>query len=239
MLNQRDFRDQLNTQLSNRLTLDHPILIELTKPQKNLPLIRLVALQGYQLTKMFARYVGGLYYHCPLPKFSRRLAINLYEEETGRISKTDSHLHLMQRFIYALGITPEELEAAEPLPETAELLNYRKHLVDDPTRFHQAAAAIMIASEGQNLEKKAGKLRHQMIPDIYGISEKDLIFFTVHATEDVYHVKEGLDLVSQVCTTEMMQREAITAIHETCDRFWGFYDGIQRVYEENIIGRSH
>ena len=63
----------------------------------------------------------------------------------------------MQRFIYALGVTPEELEAFEPLPETKELIDYRMNLVKDPAQFHKAAAAVMIASEGQNLEKKAGR----------------------------------------------------------------------------------
>ena len=70
-----------------------------------------------------------------------------------------------------------------------------------------------------------------MFPAAYGLTADDLKFFYVHAAEDVYHVKEGVDLVSLVCTTEEMQREAVQAIHDTCDRFWGFYDGIQRVYE--------
>ena len=96
----------------------------------------------------------------------------------------------------------------------------------------------MIASEGQNLKTKAGKMRHQMFPEVYGLTEKDLTFFTVHAVEDVYHVKEGLDHVSIVCTTEKMQREAIQTIHETCDRFWWFYDGIQRAYESQKLSSS-
>lgn len=230
MLTREAFRQRLSSELAGRLTLDHPILIEMAKPKKNMPLIRLMALQGYQLTKMFARYVGGLYYRCPVPSFSKRLALNVYEEETGKISRTDGHLELMQRFILALGVSREELEAAEPLPETTELIEYRRNLIEDPARFHEAAAAIMIASEGQNLEKKAGKLRHELLPDVYGLTDYDLTFFTVHAAEDIGHVREGLDLVSLVCTTEQMQEEAIVAIHATCDRFWWFYNGIERVY---------
>jgi pyrroloquinoline-quinone synthase len=90
----------------------------------------------------------------------------------------------------------------------------------------------MIASEGQNLEKKAGKTRDQMLPTLYGLTADDLAFFSVHAVEDVYHVADGLDLVSEICNTEQMQREAMTAINETCDRFWRFYDGIQQAYEQ-------
>ena len=230
MLTQKEFRKELNRELESRLTLEHPILTKLEAGQRDISLIRLMALQGYQLTKMFARYIAGLYYHCPDPTFQRRLAINLYEEETGKLSQTDSHLELMRQFIFALGIMPEELEAAQPLPETEELIEYRRKIVEDPLQFHKAAAAVMIASEGQNLEKKAGKLRHELLPAEYGLTEQDLTFFIVHAAEDVYHVKDGLDLVSKICKTEKMQQEAINAIHETCDRFWSFYDGIQKAY---------
>jgi pyrroloquinoline-quinone synthase len=232
MLNRDDFRKKLRDELNSRLTLDHPLIDELSKPEKNLPLMRLIATQGYQLTKVFARYIGGLYFNCPDRHFSRRLAFNVYEEETGRISKTDGHLELMQRFIYALGVGVEELEAVQPLPETKELIDYRMNFVKDPAQFHKGAAAVMIASEGQNLETKAGKMRHQMIPTVYGLTARELEFFSVHAAEDVGHVREGIDLVSLVCTTEQMQQEAIEAIHGTCDRFWQFYNGLQRVYED-------
>jgi pyrroloquinoline-quinone synthase len=239
MLGRDGFRKKLREELSTRLTLDHELITEAAKPEKNLPLIRLMATQGYQLTKVFARYIGGLYFNCPpIPRFAARLAHNLYEEETGRISKTAGHLQLMQRFIYALGVTPEELEAVEPLPETRELIDYRMRWVRDPDNFHRGAAAVMIASEGQNLETKAGKMRHQMFPEVYGLTRKDLTFFTVHAAEDVYHVKEGVDLVSLACTTEKMQQEAIETIHETCDRFWWFYDGIQRAHEAQKLSSS-
>lgn len=239
MLNRDEFKKKLRAELAARLTLDHPLIAEITKPEKNLPLMKLMATQGYQLTKVFARYIGGLYFHCPpVPRYSARLAVNLYEEETGKISKTAGHLQLMQRFIYALGVSPAELEAVEPLPETRELIDYRMRLVSDPATFHRGAAAVMIASEGQNLETKAGKMRHQMFPTIYGLTEEDLIFFRVHAAEDVYHVKEGVELVALVCTTDRMQQEAVEAIHETCDRFWNFYDGIARSYAAHNLSAA-
>jgi pyrroloquinoline-quinone synthase len=231
MLNKQDFRKQMEDYLHSRLTLDHPLLLELAKPRKNLPLIRKIALQGYQLTKAFTGYLGILYYNCPIPEFRKRITVNLYEEETGKLSKTANHMDLMHRFIFALGITPEELEAEQSLPNTTELIEYRKELCEDPARVHMGAAAVMIASEGQNLEKKAGKTRDQMLPGIYGLTADDLAFFSVHAVEDVYHVADGLDFVTELCTTEQMQREAISAITGTCDRFWGFYDGIQQAYE--------
>src|ERR1700719_817724 len=210
MLSNQEFRNELESVLNSRLTLDHPILLGAGKAEKNLPLIRKMALQGFQLTKVFARYVAMLYYHCPLPEFSYRLAVNLYEEETGMLSKTQNHLKLMKRFIFALGVTPEELEAELALPSTEDLIEYRRRLCADPATLHMGAAAVMVASEGQNLEKKAGSSRHELIARLYGLKVEDLAFFSVHAEEDVYHVADGLDMVTALCVTSKMQREAIT-----------------------------
>jgi len=234
-----EFKNYLRHELESNLTLEHPIFSELSHPQ-SIELLRLMVLQGYQLTKMFARYVAMLYYNCPVSKEFEldrmKLAANLYEEETGKLSKTAGHLQLMQRFAFSIGLTEKELESTTPVPETQELINYRLELVSNPQTFHMGAAAIMIASEGQNLEKKNGKDRHQLLPDGLKLSDHDLAFFTVHAAEDVHHVRDGIEIVAKLCQNRKMQEEAVQAIHQTCARFWRFYDGIQRVYK---LDRTH
>jgi pyrroloquinoline quinone (PQQ) biosynthesis protein C len=169
--------------------------------------------------------------NCPVGYYRKRLAINLYEEETGMLSKTANHEVLMQRFIRALGISDAQRDAAVALPTTQDLIDYRWNLVRNPKTFHMGAAAVMIASEGQNLEEEAGKARHELLPKLYGFKPEDLAFFSVHQHEDIFHVREGLDLVSEICKTPEMKGEALEAIHQTCDRFWRFYDGIENAYK--------
>lgn len=231
MLNKEEFRTQLEKTLHKRLTLDHPVLQEMAKPKKNLPLVSKMSLQAFHLTRAFTGYLGMIYGHCPIQKSRVALAVNLYEEETGALSKTANHMDLMERFILALGLTKEQIEEEIPLPTTLDLIDYRKKLCANPETLHMGAAAVMIASEGQSLETKAGKTKDQLIPEMYGLKPADLAFFAVHAVEDVYHVADGLDLVSELCTTEKMQNEAIEAIEGTCDRFWRFFDGIQEAYQ--------
>jgi len=231
MYSKEEFRVKLEEALHSRLTLDHPVLQEIAKPKKNLPLVSKMALQAFHLTRAFTGYLGMIYCHCPVQKSRTALAVNLYEEETGALSKSANHMDLMERFILALGLTKEQIEKEVPLPTTIDLVEYRKKLCADPATLHMGAAAVMIASEGQSLETKAGKTKDQLIPEMYGLKPADLAFFAVHAVEDVYHVADGLDLVLDVCTTEQMQQEAIEAIHGTCDRFWRFFDGIQQAYE--------
>jgi pyrroloquinoline-quinone synthase len=227
-----DFRKELEEALFSHKTIAHPIIKALSHPTDKSGLMKMMALQGYQLTKNFARYVGGLYNNCPIGYYRKRLAINLYEEETGMLSKTANHEVLMQRFIRALGISDEERDAAVALPATQKLIDYRWNLVNNPETFHMGAAAIMIASEGQNLEEEAGKARHELLPMIYGFKPEDLAFFSVHAHEDIFHVREGLDCVAEVCTTRKMKDEALEAVHTTCELFWKMYDGIQDAYDK-------
>lgn len=228
---QHVFKEDLRALLNVHITLSHPIFEELLSPQaKDTDLLRLVALQGYQLTKHFLTYVEHLFFYCPLPKFKRALLINAYEEETGLLSKTDNHVVLMENFIRALGVTDAQRDAAVALPATKRLIDYRMALVRDPEKYHMGAAAVMIASEGQNLETKAGAARHDLLGAVYELTPFDLRFFSVHQKEDVGHVEQGLNLVSALCTTTSMQSEAREAVDQTCKLFYAMYDGMHRSY---------
>jgi pyrroloquinoline-quinone synthase len=224
------FKKSLRDTLESHITLDHPLFIDLMKGGPNWPLLRMMTLQGYQLTKHFLTYIENLFFYCPLPKHKRLLLHNMYEEETGRLSKTKNHVELMRDFIRALGISDAERDAAVPLPTTRALIDYRMERVKDPARYHLGAAAVMIASEGQNLETRAGEGRHSILGKVYGLTDADTLFFSVHQKEDIGHVQEGISLVADLCTTPAMQEDALGAVDETCRLFYGMYDGVAAHY---------
>lgn len=228
MLMERNaFRDQLEQTLHHNLTLSHPLFGLLMDPDHpDIDMLRTVALQGYQLTRHFLTYIEHLFFYCPLPKHKRRLLFNMFEEETGRLSRTRNHVELMQNFLKALGITDQQRDAVVPLPATRELIDYRMAACTDPERYHIGAAAVLVASEGQNLETLGEEARHTILGRVYGLDDNDLLFFSVHQKEDVAHVSQGLDLVADLCTTETMQKEALFAVNHTCRLFYGMYEGI-------------
>jgi pyrroloquinoline-quinone synthase len=231
MKTKEQFAKQLSDELHSRISTDHPVITELFTTG-NRELLREMVRQGYQLTRHFAIYVGGIYYRCPVAKHRKRFAFNLFEEETGRISKTNGHLELLNRFTNAIGLSQEDLDTVTVNPETQELIDYRYRLIEDKDNFHKAVAAIMIAGEGQNLEERVGASRRELVSKGFGIELDELIFFKVHAEEDVYHVQDCIDCAVDVCDTEKKQKEAIEVIHETCDRFHAHYDGIYREFKK-------
>lgn len=230
LMEKEEFARKLRSTLEEQLTLDHPIFRELFTEEKNWALLKMISLEGYQITRYFLEYVENLFFRCPLPEHKRRLLFNLFEEETGRLSKTKNHVTLMQDFIRAQKISDEERDAYQPSPATLELIHYRLNACKGEETYHIGAAAVMIASEGQSLETKAGEARHSLLAKVYGLSEADTLFFSVHQKEDVAHVREGIALVADICTTEKMQQEALFAVSHTCKLFWGMYESVAQKY---------
>jgi pyrroloquinoline-quinone synthase len=231
MLMDKDaFAIKLREVLDEQLTLDHPIFKELFLPEKNWELLKMISLEGYQITRYFLEYVETLFYRCPIPVHKKRLLYNLFEEETGYLSKTKNHVTLMQDFIRAQGISDEERDAYTPSAATLELIHYRLNACKGEHTYHIGAAAVMIASEGQSLETKAGEARHSILGKVYGLTEEDTRFFSVHQKEDVAHVREGILLVSDLCDTEQMQEDALFAVRHTCKLFWGMYESVAQKY---------
>jgi pyrroloquinoline-quinone synthase len=229
-MDQDAFAGALRATLEEQLTLDHPIFKELFTPQRNWKLLKIITLEGYQITKYFLEYIENLYFRCPFPKHKRRLLYNLFEEETGRFSKTKNHVELMEDFIRAQGISDEERDAWTPSAATRELIEYRLQNCKGEDTYHIGAAAVMIASEGQSLETRAGDARHTILAKCYGLTERDTRFFSVHQKEDIGHVAEGIHLVSELCTTPKMQEEALVAVRHTCRLFWNMYESAAQKY---------
>lgn len=231
LMDKETFGRALRSTLEEQLTLSHPIFQELFRPEPNRLLLKVISLEGYQITKYFLQYIENLYTRCPLPVHKRRLLFNLFEEETGRFSKTKNHVELMEDFIRAQGISDAEREAWEPSEATAELINYRLHHCTSTATYHIGAAAVLVASEGQSLETRAGEARHTLLGKVYGLTEADTAFFSVHQREDVGHVAEGIALLSDLCTTAQMQHEALESVRHTCKLFWNMYgSAAQRYY---------
>jgi pyrroloquinoline-quinone synthase len=159
----------------------------------------------------------------PQPEFLQQVALQGYQ-------LTKNFLEYIENLFFYCPLPKHKRR----LPATQELIDYRMEAVKDPARYHVGAAAVTIASEGQNLETLGSESRDVLFERVYGLTTKDLLFFSVHQVEDVGHTQQGLDLVADLCVTEKMQQEALYAVSHTCELFYGMYEGI---YQEYLAGR--
>jgi len=187
------------------------------------------AVQFYQLfPKVFPKPIAALYARCPDdPEIEQHLLENLVEEGTGQVSGSASHRDLYLDFGKALGMSPAALDAAEPLPETAGLLNWRDVL------FYQRPWIEAMASQGYALEGTAAERMKRIVRGLrehYAIPEEGLGYWTVHIQVEDEHGAVGELAVQRFARTDEEQAAVRQAVQRTLDTFWLAFDGILRCY---------
>lgn len=100
----------------------------------------------------FAQLLGRAYVRCPVGEVRRELAENLYEEETGRLTRGRPHAELFLEYPRGLGMDLARFDGVELLPEAAR---YRATLdaltLDDG--WETATAVTTIFVEGTPFER--------------------------------------------------------------------------------------
>jgi pyrroloquinoline-quinone synthase len=102
--------------------------------------------------KDFAVLIGRAYVQCPVDEVRRDLAENLYEEETGKLSRGRPHADLFLEYPRGLGMDLARFETVELLPAAKA---YRA-VIDDATLSHGwdvATAVTTIFIEGTSYER--------------------------------------------------------------------------------------
>lgn len=175
----------------------------------------------------FPRAVSALHSRCPHREERIKLAESVYEEETGRLSKSKPHPELFLDFCAGLGVAREEVLAAEPLPGTAALVHWFE-LSTRERPFLEGVAAINLAAEGQVVGAFgpfADALQRH-----YGLSKPAVAFWDVHELADAEHSDVGDHIVARHATTDEMQTGIRDAVRTSLRMWWLFFDDMDRAY---------
>jgi len=139
----------------------------------------------YAATRHGRLTIGNFYANAPDdPELRRELAENVYEEETGGISGVGRcHMDVFQDLLDAFGITPEmsaRLESPAPHQPRATPIA--------PEDFYVDLSAYGFSVEVPNAE--FCKRVHRALKENYGFTEKELLWFSMHASLDAGHGEE-------------------------------------------------
>src|SRR6266545_8153904 len=102
----------------------HPLWAKIAAGRLERPQVQGFARQFYLQVVEFPRAVSALHSRCPDREERIKLAESVYEEETGRLSKSKPHPELFLDFCAGLGLTRAAVAATEPLPETTALIHW-------------------------------------------------------------------------------------------------------------------
>lgn len=223
------FVQELYDLVAERHSRDHPLIGMIERGELTRSQLLGFAVQFYQLfPKVFPKPISALYARCPDdPEIEKHLLENLMEEGTGQVSGSASHRDLYIQFGEALGLSRQVLDEAEPLPETAALVNWRDVL------FFQRPWVEAMAAQGYALEGTAAERMKRIVRGLqehYRIPSEGMRYWMVHIEVEDEHGAIGPLAVERYARTDEQQAAVRQAIQRTLDAFWNVFDGITRCY---------
>jgi pyrroloquinoline quinone (PQQ) biosynthesis protein C len=162
----------------------HPLIEKLERKELTRAQIAGMMTQIYRQTCEVVRWFGYLYAKCPVMAVRREIFNNLMEEELGAYSGTEGHFHLAARVAVAAGADPATLDVAPLLPATREVIRLGEQtFYEDPNWIVAFGTAFGFEYQSPMMfGAVAGALKKS-----YGMSDRDVEFFSVHVTADEDH----------------------------------------------------
>lgn len=178
------------------------------------------ALQDYQYRRHVPQLAATRFTKCTDPKIRHQLFETLIEEGTGAITGSAGHTQLFLDLAGELGAGEEELEAAEPLPETAAHVYWAELILHTKPWF--IALSAQLAGEGQ-VEEFAGVLARGL-KERYGLSDRALAFWTVHLEADKEHGGVVEEMIARFVVTDDFQDEVRSVVRTKLRLLYGMWN---------------
>ena len=177
---------------------NHPIVEEMEAGTITIPQLQLFTEQFYLHISKMLPWIGAIYVRCPHEEVRTSLVKNLAEECTGYQTQTDAHPDLLLKFADALNADTDKIKQSEQLPDGRRLTEYFEFMGLCREWF------VPLSAIGIGLESFVPETFTRIVnalKDNYGMSDDDLIFWTMHIIADEDHGDEGIELVSEYALT--------------------------------------
>jgi pyrroloquinoline-quinone synthase len=173
----------------------------------------------------FKRNLAAVYANCPHRDVREHLVENLWEEH-GEGDGGRDHATLANRFGTALGLSADELENFEPLPEAVRWID-RLLAICKNEHF-----AVGLAAIGYGVEHGSPRIMQWIgstFRDKYGIATEDLEFFFHHVAADEVHSDRMTVFLDKYADTPELQQRCEWAVREVADATREYAQGMARL----------
>ncbi len=209
--------------------LRHPFARKLIEGQLTPAQLRGWAAQRYKgITGMGMANLGQLFIKAP----DEEVRGHIWEvlgEEGGYAHGEASHQEWLFRFGSALGMTRQDFEQLEPLPETVAVNSFYLHKLLNCS-FLEGFVSV-VAVESQNPTGFAAWSK--AFQDHYGLERDALAFFLGHIEADSDeggHAGEGWAIVARYAVTDELREAVSRTVDQALGMYWLSLDGIERAY---------
>jgi pyrroloquinoline quinone (PQQ) biosynthesis protein C len=218
--------------VADRHIKEHPLVDEIRSGAASREAIRGFLVHFYQIgPRPSPRADCAIYGRCPEDPDIHHLLFEdvVLEEGAGTVSGTARHLDVFLEHAKAFGITREELDTADPIPECKAFVHWRYHLAykGDWLGAICGIAFIEAASAARNDLILDGLIRH------YGFERgrPDLLFWELHASEiEEGHGTIGPTVVRRYANDAHVRKDVLEAVRTSIDLQWLAFDGMHRAF---------
>ncbi len=200
--------------IAERSLLQHPFYQAWSKGTLELERLQDYARQYYHFERAFPRFLSAIHARTESPAIRQLLLDNLWDEEHGE----RNHPALWLEFAAALGVPRDEVESAEPHPQTAALIEHYAEVAEKAPV--PEALATLFAYESQAPAIAWAKIKG--LTEHYDLLPEQFEFFSVHLVSDVAHSGAELSALEELCDDE---DAVVAAVERASERLLGFLDG--------------
>ena len=202
----------------------HPLIEKLNNKELSLGQIAGLMGQIYRQTCEVVRWLGAVYAKCEDMQVRREIFNNLVEEELGGFSNTDAHFHLAAKVAVAAGADRDKLDHIELEPRTRAIIDYGDELCyRDPSWIKPFGAFFGFEYQSP----KAYRLIAEALQKSYGMSDDDVLFFSVHVTADEDHGDSIVRVFERYADTAEIRKQ----LRDCSKTYAELYYGMLSTYE--------
>ncbi len=205
---------RMRAAIAERSLLQHPFYQAWSAGTLEVERLQDYARQYYHFERAFPRFLSAIHARTESPAIRQHLLDNLWDEEHGE----RNHPALWLEFAAALGVSRDEVESAEPHPETAALVEHYADVAANAPVAEALAALFAYESQAPVIawEKIKGLTEH------YDLLPAQFEFFSVHLVSDVAHSGAELSAIEELCEDD---NAVVMATERASERLLAFLDG--------------
>ena len=226
LLDSGEFLERLKREVIGHPALVHPFLERFGNGDATEEGVRAFAVQYYRHVRVSRLYLAGVISNCGHDEGLQLALAEILFDEYGHLNPDETHPALYRRFLAALGLTEEEWEAPQTIPEIQVYLSVHRELTRDPD-VRLGLGAMGPASEWPvppiYVRLAEGLKKATDLPD--GALE----IFTSHVTMDVTHARIMMDAIAPYAADEEGQSKVREGAMRSLDARSVMLDGLYKV----------
>ena len=200
---------------------NHPFVQGLEDGSVTIPQLQIFTEQFYLHISKMLPWIGAIYVRCPHEEVRTALVKNIAEECTGFESNTAAHPELLLDFAKALDSDVDEIKNGIQLPAGRRITEYFEFMGLCREWF------VPLSAIGIGLESFVPDTFTRMVAALktnYGMTDEQVIFWSMHILADQDHGDEGIEMVSDFAITGEQRKAVFDCTIETSRLFYDLWN---------------